>query len=243
MARPRIQKLTPNQQAWKKEINRIKRFQREAEKRGFHFTSDSIPEQPKRITKQALKRLQDYGPAEQYKKAIYVDPLTGKTMTGTEGRYAERSRASKLGHARRKHRIYQKQQRQERQVSPDIKPLTTSRVTSLKRRIDELPTKLYSRGQEFDFTPDKTELSSIFDDTYNELSSYEGGLDYFEEYIINHDYEFQECLDAISASSDDTVVRSAYAKLATLVNIQRPVSLNRLINLENDLSDYYDTEN
>ena len=49
-----VTKLTPNQQAWKKELKRLQQFIRKAKKRGYTFPDDVIPETPKRITKKQL---------------------------------------------------------------------------------------------------------------------------------------------------------------------------------------------
>lgn len=88
-------RLTPNQQAWKKEVNRLKRFIRNANKRGFIFPLDIIPSQPSRITEAALSRLRDLTPARMYSLGQYIDPETGEIRSGTKGRTLERSRAAK----------------------------------------------------------------------------------------------------------------------------------------------------
>lgn len=88
-------RLTPKQQAWKKEVNRLKRFIRNANKRGFIFPLDTIPTQPSRITEAAISRLRDLTPARMYSLGQYIDPETGEIMRGTKGRTLERSRAAK----------------------------------------------------------------------------------------------------------------------------------------------------
>lgn len=88
-------RLTPNQEAWKKEVNRLKRFIRNANRRGFIFPLDIIPSQPSRITEAALSRLRDLTPARMYSLGQYIDPQTGEIMGGTKGRTLERSRAAK----------------------------------------------------------------------------------------------------------------------------------------------------
>lgn len=86
-------KLTVNQQQWKKEVNRLKQFIRRAEKRGFTF-DDIIPETPKRITKKQLNLIKSLTPNVLYSRSQYTDPQTGQSMTGTEGRRLERSKAA-----------------------------------------------------------------------------------------------------------------------------------------------------
>ena len=86
-------KLTVNQEQWKKEVNRLKQFIRRAEKRGFTF-DDVIPQTPKRITKKQLNLIKSLTPTVLYRSSQYTDPQTGQSMTGTEGRRLERSRAA-----------------------------------------------------------------------------------------------------------------------------------------------------
>ena len=50
-------KLTKNQIEYNKQVRRIKNFIKRAEKRGYEFNEDILPKTPKRITKQAIKRL------------------------------------------------------------------------------------------------------------------------------------------------------------------------------------------
>lgn len=86
-------KLTVNQQQWKKEVDRLKQFIRRAEKRGFTF-DDVIPATPKRITKKQLNLIKSLTPNVLYSRANYTDPQTGQSISGTEGRRLERSRAA-----------------------------------------------------------------------------------------------------------------------------------------------------
>ena len=51
-------KLTKNQIEYNKQVRRIKNFIKRAEKRGYEFNEDILPKTPKRITKQAIKRLE-----------------------------------------------------------------------------------------------------------------------------------------------------------------------------------------
>lgn len=88
-------KLTPNQEAYKKEIKRIRNFVKRASKRGFIFDSDIIPEMPSRVTQSKLKEIRKLKPELLYRRAKYIDVVSGEMYTGSQGRYLERYRASK----------------------------------------------------------------------------------------------------------------------------------------------------
>ena len=93
---------TQNQILFKKEQDRIKRFIRNATKRGFAFESDIVPKMPKRVTAKAIQKIKNIKPDTLYKTASYIDPQTGEYLSGTAGRKLERSRASIKGLQRKK---------------------------------------------------------------------------------------------------------------------------------------------
>lgn len=95
-------KQTPNQQQWKKELRRLKRFIRNAEKRGFKFDENVIPETPKRITQKRLNEIKQLKPNKLYEEAKYFDRNTGDVVSGSEGRRRERSRASQKAYETRR---------------------------------------------------------------------------------------------------------------------------------------------
>lgn len=66
---------------YNKERNRIKRFIRYAEKRGYVFEPDLIPPKPKTITSGSIRRLSKIRPAQLYKKAYAISAVTGQPIT------------------------------------------------------------------------------------------------------------------------------------------------------------------
>lgn len=94
-------RISKARQQYIKEVKRIKRFVRDAEKRGYLFTENVIPQIPKRVTKKSLEKIINIRPKTLYEKSIYYDPILSKHVTGTEERRLIRSRASKKVHARR----------------------------------------------------------------------------------------------------------------------------------------------
>lgn len=66
---------------YNKERNRIKRFIRNAEKRGYVFEPNLIPPKPKTITSGSIRRLSKIRPAQLYKKAYATSAVTGQPIT------------------------------------------------------------------------------------------------------------------------------------------------------------------
>lgn len=99
-------KLTPTQEAYKKEVNRIKRFMRDAEKRGYLFNKRFILPKIslKRPQKASVENLKKLTPNELYKHSVYGGEATyGEIVPGLEGRKAEnRARSLKSAETRRR---------------------------------------------------------------------------------------------------------------------------------------------
>lgn len=102
MAKRSKNKLTPNQIEYAKEVRRIQRFVRNAEKRGYRFDENVVPQTPKRITKKVLQRVKETRPNDLYKKASYLDENTGKVVGGLEGRKLERQESARKSAETRK---------------------------------------------------------------------------------------------------------------------------------------------
>lgn len=66
---------------YNKERNRIKRFIRNAQKRGYVFETNLIPPKPKTITSGSIRRLAKIRPAQLYKKAYAISAVTGQPIT------------------------------------------------------------------------------------------------------------------------------------------------------------------
>lgn len=77
-------KITKKSQLLKeynKERNRIKRFIRNAEKRGYVFDANLIPPKPKTITEGSIRRLSKIRPAQLYNKAYAISAVTGQPIS------------------------------------------------------------------------------------------------------------------------------------------------------------------
>lgn len=80
---------------YNKERNRIKRFIRYAEKRGYVFEPNLIPPTPKTITSGSIRRLSKIRPAQLYKKAYAISAVTGQPITVEQRKKEIREEASR----------------------------------------------------------------------------------------------------------------------------------------------------
>lgn len=80
---------------YNKERNRIKRFIRNAEKRGYVFEPNLIPPKPKTITSGSIRRLSKIRPAELYNKAYAISAVTGQPITVEQRKKEIREEASR----------------------------------------------------------------------------------------------------------------------------------------------------
>lgn len=91
-------KITKKSQLLKdynKERNRIKRFIKYAEKRGYVFEANLIPPQPKTITAGSIRRLSKIRPAQLYNKAYAISTVTGQPITVEQRKREIRQEASR----------------------------------------------------------------------------------------------------------------------------------------------------
>lgn len=91
-------KITKKSQLLKeynKERNRIKRFIRNAEKRGYVFEPNLIPPKPKTITSGSIRRLSKIRPAQLYNKAYAISAVTGQPITVEQRKREIREEASR----------------------------------------------------------------------------------------------------------------------------------------------------
>lgn len=180
-------KLTKNQIEYNKQVRRIKNFIKRAEKRGYEFNEDILPKTPKRITKQAIKRLENLKPKQLYAKAEFLDTSTGEMLKGTKGRQLERKRASEKA----------KQTRQ-RNKSKKKKPKTTLKaedviLNNFYEYLKSFPVKLTAKIRQF---VKKLEM--------------EIGKNEVATALQNMPMKFHEILEMVNYSSDqaDEVFRS-----------------------------------
>lgn len=151
-------KSTANKQLYKKQEKRIKAFYRRAEKRGYRFDTKETFDVTKRITQKELKRLSQLTPRKLYETATYLDPISGKTVSGTEGRVIERRTAYYKGRERQMATPYTPIQYDDEYYSwmyehqYDYSPPDTT--TDILQNIEDLFNTIDSYGFEANWSPD-----------------------------------------------------------------------------------------
>lgn len=80
---------------YNKQRNRIKRFIRNAEKRGYVFEPNLIPPKPKTITSGSIRRLSKIRPAQLYSKAYAISAVTGQPITVEQRKREIREQAAR----------------------------------------------------------------------------------------------------------------------------------------------------
>lgn len=99
-------KQTPAERAYSKQVKRIKQFISRAEKRGYQFSEDVLPQRPKRVTQASVRKLAKLTPDKLYQKAVYGGLASeGEILPATEGVKLERSLRAKKAAETRKYRL------------------------------------------------------------------------------------------------------------------------------------------
>lgn len=99
-------KQTPAERDYSKQVKRIKQFISRAEKRGYQFSEDVLPQRPKRVTQASVRKLAKLTPEKLYQKAVYGGLASeGEIVPASEGVKLERSLRAKKAQETRKYRL------------------------------------------------------------------------------------------------------------------------------------------
>lgn len=90
----RKSKLTPTQQEYRRERQRIQQQINRMTKRGYDVP-ELLPKIPKKITEASVRRLKKLTAEKLYKESRFIDIETGEILTSKEGQALERSRRKK----------------------------------------------------------------------------------------------------------------------------------------------------
>ena len=219
-------KLTENQKAYKKEIRRLLQAVRRAEKQGYIFPEDVVPELPKRVTKKQLEKIQKIKPKQLYKKAKFVYQETGEVVPAEQRKQEIKQEAIKAKETRKT----------KKKISTPYIPTyypTISIIDTIRDRISELtrnakpPIPIGNR---------KNELLSIFEDN---VTLFENNITVYEHYLEAHESEIAELLNVISYDSNAEQVSASFVALGRLLNMQS-LSMTQAENLSM-MAEYYNS--
>lgn len=100
----RKSKLTPTQQEYRRERQRIQRQINRMTKRGYDVP-ELLPKIPKKITEASVHRLKKLTTEKLYKESRFIDIETGEILTGKQGQLIEnKQRAQRAAQTRRNKR-------------------------------------------------------------------------------------------------------------------------------------------
>ena len=219
-------KQTENQKAYQKERRRLLQAVRRAEKQGYIFPEDVVPELPERVTKKQLEKIQKTKPKQLYKKAEFVYKETGEVVP------AEQRKQEVKKEAVRKAKETRKRKKTSTPNVPTYYP-TISIIDTVRDRILELtreakpPIPIENR---------KNELLAIFEDN---VTLYDDNIEYYEHYLKEHESEIADLLKTISYDSDVKEVSTSFASLGRLLNMG-PLSISQAENLSM-MAEYYNS--
>lgn len=220
-------KLTENQKAYQKERRRLLQAVRRAEKQGYIFPEDIVPELPKRVTKKQLEKIQKAKPKQLYKKAVFVYQETGEIVPAEQRKQEVKQEAIKKAKETRK--------RKKKTSTPNIPTYypTISIIDTIRDRISELtreakpPVPIETR---------KNELLSIFDDT---VTMFDVNIEEYENYLEAHESEIAELLNVISYDSNAEQISASFVSLGRILNMQA-LSMSQAENLSM-MAEYYNS--
>lgn len=121
-------KKTKNQKAFEREVKRLSRFVKQAERQGIYFPEPPVPEvMPKRITKKALQKLQLTTRADIQARGLVVDYETGEA----EGFKPVPSKKRYLSQIKP---LMSEREKQKVRKQAKAKELTTKRVNAVMKK-------------------------------------------------------------------------------------------------------------
>ena len=201
--------MTYNEQ-YKKEIKRIKRFIKRAEKRGYYFNFKE-PRPPKRIRKESVERLKKITPEKLYASATYRGLYSDfRELSGLEARKKERSASAKKAAETRKRKAEQEKREKEKTPTFDF-------INEIISMIIELPNGRYISYQVFfDFTLHKNFLISLINDRADIASKY-NTFEKYSDYLYDNKDRIKHLLDVIMHDSNESEIVASFNELAEIL--------------------------
>lgn len=135
-------KQTEAEKLYSKQLKRIKQFIRRAEKRGFIFEENIIPQRPKKVTKASVRKLERLTPEKLYKKSLYLEESTGEIEEGQKRRKEERKQSARKAAKTRKERKKQRRNWTFDDAEKNLDKLPSEGKEVFKNIIDEFVSRL-----------------------------------------------------------------------------------------------------
>lgn len=223
-------KKTENQKAFQKERRRLLQAVRRAEKQGYIFPEDVVPNIPKRVTKKSLQKIQNTKPSDLYKLAEFVYHDTGEIVPAEQ----RKEEVKKQGIEKAKETRKKKTKQAKISVPKPYYP-TISIIDTIRNRINELQREA---KPPIDISFRKNELLTIFDDTvtYYDMND---NLSAYEDYLKEHEGEIADNLNVISYDSNSDTVNASFIILGRLLNVTS-LSMEQAENLS-AMAEYYNS--
>ena len=227
-------KQTENQKAFQKERRRLLQAVRRAEKQGYIFPEDIVPELPKRVTKKQLEKIQKTKPKQLYKKAEFVYQETGEVVPAEQRKQEVKQEAIRKAKETRKRK--QETRIRNKKISTPSVPTyypTISIIDTIRDRISELtreakpPIPIENR---------KNELLAIFEDN---VTLYSDNITEYEHYLEVHESEIAELLNVIAYDSNAEQISVSFVSLGRILNMQA-LSMSQAENLSM-MTEYYNS--
>ena len=219
-------KQTENQKAYQKERRRLLQAVRRAEKQGYIFPEDVVPELPKRVTKKQLENIQKIKPKELYKKAEFVYQETGEIVPAEQRKQEVKQEAIAKA----------KETRKRKKISTPSVPTYYPTISIIDRIRDRLSELTREAKPPIPIENRKNELLAIFEDN---VTLYDDNIAEYEHYLKEHESEIADLLNVISYDSDAEKVSASFVSLGRLLNTQS-LSLSQAENLSM-MSEYYNS--
>lgn len=221
-------KKTENQKAFQKERRRLLQAVRRAEKQGYIFPEDIVPDIPKRVTKKRLEEIQGTKPSDLYKVAQYVYKDTGEIVPALQRKQEVKKQAIEKTKETRKKKTKKPRINIDKEYYPTISILDTirDRIDAMQREAKP-PVPISYR---------KNEVLRIFDDTVTFYEMNENISEY-ESYLKDHESEIADLLNVISYDSDNDNINASFVSLGRLLNVTS-LSVEQAENLS-AMTEYY----
>lgn len=238
-------KLTPLQQAYQKEYNRLRKGFSRYRKEGYYFPEESIKKSPKRVTQQMLQNIKQIKPKQLTTVATKVDIETGEITQSEKQKSLKKISTTKV------QRISKPKPNQIKIIEPpkidipetisdyswddysyeppqdedwDISDFQTEDyypsmdiIDSIKDRINELPDVTF-RGKGVQIEARKHALISILDDNLYYYDGEPKAMRDYIDYLSDNQQEIFDALDTIKYSSKDEKVDATFAQIGQIFN-------------------------